>query len=129
MAFYGFDARLRGRTVVAWSAGAMTLTERVVLFHDHTAYGIGLSEVLDRGLGLLPDVVFLPHARQRLDVADARNVAILARRFAPAACVGLQNGATLSGPRLTSTGAPESAFLLAQDGSLAPLVAVHAPAP
>lgn len=128
LSFFGFDEWLRGRTLVAWSAGAMTLTERIVLFHDHTTFGVGLAEVLDRGMGLLPDVVFLPHAKERLDLGDAENVAILARRFAPAACVGLQNGATLEGPRLASTGLRDAAFTLRVDGTLAPVEEVHAPA-
>lgn len=128
LSFFGFGDWLRGRAVIAWSAGAMALTERVVLFHDHTTYGVGLAELLDRGLGLCPGVVFLPHARTRLDLADVENVAILARRLAPAIAVGLQNGATLSGPRLVSTGAPDAAFTLGVDGALTPVQAVHAPA-
>jgi hypothetical protein len=127
--FFGFDELLRGRTLIAWSAGAMALTDRVILFHDHTTYGIGLAEVLDRGLGLLPGVVFLPHAQQRLDLGDPENVAILARRLGPAVAVGLQNGATLTGPRLTSTGAPDAALLLGRDGTVSPLREVHAPDP
>ena len=127
--FFGFEDLLPGRTIIAWSAGAMALTDRVYLFHDHTTYGVGLAEVLDRGLGLLPGVVFLPHARQRLDLGDPENIAILARRLGPAVAVGLQNGATLSGPRLTSTGAPDAALLLGADGSVRPLREVHAPDP
>ncbi len=129
LAFFGFQASLRDRAVFAWSAGAMALTERVVLFHDHTAYGVGLAEILDRGLGLLPGVVFLPHARERLDLSDVENIAILAHRFAPARTVGLQNGALLSGPRLQSHGVPDAATLLRLDGALTPLSEVHAVAP
>lgn len=129
LAFFLFDRWLRERPVIAWSAGAMALTERVVLFHDHTTYGVGLAEILDRGLGLLPGVVFLPHARQRLDVDDVDNVAILARRLAPAAAIGLQNGAVLSGPDLASTGAREAAFRFETGGTLSPLEGAHAPAP
>ncbi len=126
--FFGFDRWLPGRTILAWSAGAMALSDRVVLFHDHTTYGVGLAEVLDRGLGLVPGVVFLPHARERLDLQDVENVAVLARRFAPAAAVGLQNGAVLTGPRLESVGVADAAFTLTPDGALSPLVAIHAPA-
>jgi len=121
LAFFGFEQFLPGRVVFAWSAGAMALTERVVLFHDHTAHGVGLAEVLDRGLGLVPGVVFLPHARERLALSDIENVAILARRFAPARAIGLQNGALLTGPGLTSAGDRDAALLLGADGTLAPL--------
>jgi hypothetical protein len=121
LAFFGFDRWLADRKVFAWSAGAMALTDRVVLFHDHTAHGVGLAEVLDRGLALVPNVVFLPHARERLALGDVENVAILARRFAPCRAIGLQNGAVLTGPGLASTGARDAALLLAPDGTLAPL--------
>jgi hypothetical protein len=75
--------------VVAWSAGAMVLTERIVLFHDTPPQGRGYAELLGQGLGLLPDVVALPHARRRLLLDSPGRVAMLARRFAPAACVAL----------------------------------------
>lgn len=127
--FFAFDELLRDRTVIAWSAGAMALTDRVFLFHDHTTYGVGLAEVLDRGLGILPGVVFLPHARQRLDLNDIENVAVLARRLAPAVAIGLQNCAELTSPSLTSVGARDAAFVLGADGALTPVGAVHAPTP
>ena len=43
--------------VVAWSAGAMALTERVVLFHDHVPHGVAQTEVLGDGLGVVPGLV------------------------------------------------------------------------
>lgn len=139
LAFFGFEEWLRDRRVFAWSAGAMALTERVVLFHDHTTYGIGLAEVLDRGLCLVRDVVFLPHARERLTLDDVENVAILAQRFAPAQTIGLQNGALLDchpdggSPGFTNAGASGAAMQLGLDGVLTPLPAstaeAHAIAP
>ncbi len=84
---FGLDTLLATRPVIAWSAGAMTLSERVILFHDHTPQGDGHPDVLDQGLGLARDVVVLPHARHRLDLGRRDNLAILARRFAPAACL------------------------------------------
>lgn len=72
--------------VVAWSAGAMALTDRVVLF------GSGPAEVYDAGLGLLPDTVLLPNARRRLPVDDPVEMGLFARRFAPARCVVLDDG-------------------------------------
>lgn len=87
MRLFGLVDLLGDLPVVAWSAGAMALSERVVLFHDSPPQGMGNPEVLDAGLGLAPGVVVLPHARHRLRLADPARVEILARRFAPALCV------------------------------------------
>lgn len=81
--------------IFAWSAGAMALSERIVLFHDTPPQGMGNPEVLDIGLELFPDVVALPHAARRLCLGDPARVAILARRFAPAVCVPLDGEAAL----------------------------------
>ena len=86
---------LHGRQVIAWSAGAMALTERVVVFHDRPPQGAGNAEVLDTGLGLCPGVVPLPHARRRLVLDDPARIARFSRRFAPAWCVTLDDGSRL----------------------------------
>src|SRR3954451_24255331 len=102
--------------VVAWSGGAMVLTERIVLFHDRVAHGPAQAEVLDHGLGLLRDVVLLPHARRRLRTDDPVRMAVLARRFAPASCVVLDDGMTLdfgSDSRL-----PDDARVVTDDGRI-----------
>ena len=39
--------------VIAWSAGAMALTDRIVLFHDRSPQGFGHPEVFGKGLGVL----------------------------------------------------------------------------
>jgi hypothetical protein len=83
------------RPIVAWSAGAMALTERVVLFHEDPPHGQALSEVLDGGLGLAPGVVVLPEPRLRLDLDDRSRVGELAGRYAPAVCVALDHGAQI----------------------------------
>jgi hypothetical protein len=67
--------------VIAWSAGAMVLTDKVVLFHDHAPQGSHEAEVYDRGLGRVPGVIALPHARRRLRLDDRARCAVLARRF------------------------------------------------
>jgi hypothetical protein len=72
------------RPVIAWSAGAMVCSERIVLFHDSPPQGAGDAEVYERGLGLVPGVVALPHARARLMLDDRARVSLFARRFAPA---------------------------------------------
>jgi hypothetical protein len=103
-------------TVVAWSAGAMALTERVVLFHDRAAHGPSHAEVYDEGIGLVPGVVFLPHARRRLLVDDHPRMSVLAARFAPATCVVLDDGMRLE---LGADGSlPTGARLIAPDGRI-----------
>ena len=70
--------------VIAWSAGAMALTDRIVLFHDRSPHGPGHPEVYGSGLGITRDVVLLPHARARLLLDDTARMAVFARRFGPA---------------------------------------------
>jgi hypothetical protein len=81
-----------GSTVIAWSAGAMALADRIVLFHDRAPQGPGQPEVYGSGLSLVRDVVLLPHARARLLLEDGPRMAVLARRFGPARCVPLEAG-------------------------------------
>jgi hypothetical protein len=83
------------RPVIAWSAGAMALSERIVLFHDAPPQGSSHAEVMEAGLHLVPGVVALPHARKRLHSDDERNMRVFAARFAPAACVLLDEGSRL----------------------------------
>ncbi|HWO18828.1 MAG TPA: hypothetical protein VNO30_08625 [Kofleriaceae bacterium] len=92
------------RPIIAWSAGAMVLTERVVLFHDHPPYGPPIAEVLDTALGLARELVVLPHPRLRLRLDDTERVAMLARRFSPAVCVALDHGARVKLERGAVTG-------------------------
>jgi hypothetical protein len=84
------------RPVVAWSAGAMAVSESVVLFHDSPPQGAGNPEVLDAGLALCRRIVALPHASRRLRLDDPVRVALFARRFSPAVCVVLEGAARLS---------------------------------
>jgi hypothetical protein len=86
---FGVDQLIRDRSVVAASAGAMALTERVVLFHDTPPWGPGHAEVGEVGLGLAPGIVALPDADTRLRLGDPGRVARMARRFEPDACVPL----------------------------------------
>jgi hypothetical protein len=107
---FGVLDLLRDMPVIAWSGGAMVLTERVVLFHDHPPeargyHGGGVDpEVHVRGLGLARGVVVLPHAARRLDLLDRARVAAFAARFGDAPCLGLDPGSRLSG----DTGRPVS---------------------
>lgn len=82
--------------VVAWAAGAMVLTERVVLYHDSPPQGPGNPEVLEIGLGLVRGIVALPHAEHRLRLDDPDRVSRFAMRFAPLRCVAMDDGARLT---------------------------------
>ncbi len=88
---FGMDELIVGKPIFAWSAGAMAISERVVLFHDTPPQGRGAAQVLDRGLGLVPRVVPLPHPEERLRLEDEGRVALLAHRFAPALCLAFRN--------------------------------------
>jgi hypothetical protein len=87
LTLFGIGELAAGRTVFAWSAGAMAVSERVVLFHDDPPQGPGASEVLDAGLGLVPSAVFFPEPEKRLRIADQERMHKLYRRFAPAQCL------------------------------------------
>jgi hypothetical protein len=95
MRLFDLPELLAGRPVVAWSAGAMAVSERIVLFHDSPPQGPGNPEVLDLGLALGRGIVPLPHARRRLRLEDPVRVELFARRFAPATCVILEGAARL----------------------------------
>ncbi len=124
----GAASWLRERAVVAWSAGAMALTECVVLFHDRPPQGAANAEVFDAGLGLVRGIVALPHAQNRLDLHDSARMALFARRFAPGVCITLDPGACLhfevggdpaaTWPRLALHAAT---FQLGRDGALGQL--------
>jgi hypothetical protein len=105
------------KPIIAWSAGAMVLTDRVVLFHDYPPYGSDIAQVLDAGFGLVPGFVLLPDARRRVNLDAKAGIQRFARRMAPATCVAMDHGARLifengairnaSATRLTTTGEVE----------------------
>lgn len=80
------------RPIFAWSAGAMVLAERVVLFHDSPPQGFGHAEVYDAGLRRFVRLQPLPGTDRRLRLADRERVAILARRLAPTVGVPMDGG-------------------------------------
>jgi len=113
--------------VIAWSAGAMALTERVVLFHDFGPEGAAEAEVYDKGLGRVRGVVALPHARRRLRLDDRDRCAVMARRFTDQHCVLLDDGTALE---LTADGGlPRGARILGIDGAVHELGAGAGAAP
>ena len=109
---------LAGRWVVAWSAGAMALGGRILLFHDSPPQGAGNAELLDVGLGLFDRLVVLPHARRRLRLDDRERVGLLAARIAPAPCVTLDDGARLDWRAERGWRAWPGVRRLAEDGRL-----------
>ena len=91
-----------GKPLVAWSAGAMALAERIVLFHDFPPYGKDIAQVLDAGTGLVPGLVVLPDPRRRLRLDDRAGLARFVKRMAPSTCVVMDHGAivVLEGDRI-----------------------------
>ena len=83
------------KPVFAWSAGAMAVVERIVLYHDSPPQGPGNAEVFEHGLGLVRGVIALPHAHRRLLLDDVGRVSRFARRFDPAWCIAMDDGATI----------------------------------
>jgi hypothetical protein len=102
MDLLGVSDLLRDRTVIAWSAGAMVVTERVVLFHDDAPQGELLREVLDDGFGVAKGIVVSPEPERRLALENRPRILHLVRRFAPADCVAL----------------PESSYLVLRGGEI-----------
>ncbi len=92
-----FDLKpvLEQKNLVAWSAGAMVLCDRIVLFHDRLPQGRRDPEVMCEGLGLISDTVVLPDAGNRIRKNDLIRISLFSRRFSPAACLTLDNGSEL----------------------------------
>jgi len=113
-------AALLRSPVIAWSAGAMALADRIVLFGDRSAHGPGHPEVYGSGLSVVRDVVLLPHAKARLLLDDVPRMAVFAQRFAPARCVLLEAGTRVE---LSdgSAGWPGGARVLGEDGHVTSL--------
>jgi len=102
------------RPLVAWSAGAMVLTDRIVLFHDYPPYGSDLAQLLDEGHGRVPGLVVLPDAGRRVRQDDRGGISRFAQRMAPAVCATMDPGSRITwadgrlrevhSARLTTTG-------------------------
>ena len=92
---FGLADLLADRHIIGWSAGAMVLAERIVLFHDRMPQGRREPEVFGAGLGLVPGHVILPDPSERLRQRDKPRIGLMARRFAPDACITLDSGASI----------------------------------
>jgi len=84
-----------GKPVIAWSAGAMVLSDRIVLFHDYPPYGSDIAQVLDAGFGIAPGLVVLPDPRRRVNLDARMGIQRFARRMAPAMAVAMNVGARI----------------------------------
>ena len=86
-----------------------------MLFGDRSPHGPGHPEVYGSGLGVVRNVVLLPHARARLLLSDTARMAVFAQRFAPARCILLDQGSRveLDGP---GGSLPPGTRVLAEDG-------------
>lgn len=112
------DAVPPDKPVVAWSAGAMALTDRVVLFYDFAPQGSGAPEMYGPGIGRLPGIAVLPHARRRLNLDDRERTSRLARRFADHSMLLLDDGARLTFEHGVPLEIPPGARILDSDGSV-----------
>ena len=114
---FNLESLLSQRHIVGWSAGAMALCDRIVLFHDYLPQGNRDPEVMCEGLGIVTNTVLLPDVKARLRPNDPIRNSLFSRRFAPSACLTLDNGAhlLLEGVKVTAS---EHVNHLARDGSL-----------
>lgn len=131
MLFFGvhqqlFQAWLQQTGVVAWGAGAMVLTDPIVLFYDDPPDGPSHPEILDSGLALVQDTVVLPDARKRLRLDDRLRVRLLAERFRPHKAVAMENGAFLESDNgaFVQRGVFGSASVLEPSGEVVPMETV-----
>ena len=119
---FGMQELLADRHIVGFSAGAMVLVDRIVLFHDRMPQGRREPEVFGAGLGLVPRHVILPDPSERLRQRDKPRIGLMARRFAPDLCVTLDSGASIEfedGALVASTDAGK----LGKKGQVTQLVA------
>jgi hypothetical protein len=98
--------------VITWSAGAMALSPRVVLFGDHAPYCHSDPEFYAAGLGLYTQAVPFPHARRRLRLNDHDHRQLLTDRLAPYPGLILDDGVRLD--LVDQAGLPAGAVLLAE---------------
>jgi peptidase E len=114
------EALRRGAQIVAMSAGAMALCERIIVYDDFAAT-LRDFQLYDRGLELVRDIQLFPHCMERIQTDDADNLAYLARRFRHHACVGLNQRSylllELSTRRAMSHGAEDGVYVFGPDGN------------
>lgn len=95
MLLFGLEPLLQEKHIVAWSAGAMVLSENIVLFHDRLPQGRRDAEILGPGICELPGYVILPDAKHRIRENDRARSGAFCRRFSPDTCITLDSGSML----------------------------------
>lgn len=111
----------RGATLIATSAGALVLCERMIVYDERSGDPERRDfRLLDEGLGLVGGLQILPHCMDRIQTDDADNLAYLARRFGTRVCAGLNEESFLlvdmAGPTATSVGRGDGVYLFSADG-------------
>ncbi len=121
---FGLDDLIGDRPVFAWSAGAMAISDRIVLFHDDPPEGRVAREVLDEGMGRAAGIVVLPEPERRLDLTASERTGVMAHRFAPGRCLAFpaRSHATFQGGHCV---AADGVVELFTDGSTGPCVVVR----
>lgn len=122
---FGLDHLIGARHVFAWSAGAMAITDRIVLFHDDPPQGQIARQVLDVGLGIVPRTVVFPTPERRLHLDATDRIASLARRFAPSTCLVLPDRAYVTWTD-ASYGRTSGVIRLAVNGAPIPFAPLRA---
>ena len=120
MRVFGLPDLMREKPIFAWSAGAMALTERVVLFHDDPPIAVGNAEVMGPGLGLGRGVVARPHPPRRPRLGDRGGGGGCARRFAPALCLAMEDGCAMALRGRKRTVLEEGFSVLEPSGAVVP---------
>lgn len=92
---FGVIGLAEGKPIIGWSAGAMVLTDRIVLFHDYPPYGSDIAQVLDSGFQIAPKLIVLPDPRRRVNLDAREGIQRFSRRMAPATCVAMNPGARI----------------------------------
>lgn len=108
--------------IIAWSAGAMALSHKVVLYDDGAVRGPRVAEVFDQGIGVLPEMIVLPNAKKRLATHDRLRMSRLARRFRPTPCVPLDPGTQIV---IRDGVLPPDTTVLGPEGAPVPLGGDH----
>jgi hypothetical protein len=117
MLLFGLGPLLKNRCVIAWSAGAMVLSDQIVLFHDRLPEGRRDAEVLGAGLRLVPRHIILPDANHRVRSKDTVRLSLFCHRFSPYTPAMLNPGSLLRFDDGALTGA-EDVRRIKRNGSI-----------